>query len=714
MGMEEVIDGVKAEQPDWEQAAAERSDASAEHQSLAMSRSMYGKPQGMAASGYGRQVADGIDKANEQIRERYYKNNPKGYAHYLSTVKASQAMSIAAALDHECAQLVHAEQKNRLAAAENEGTALGEEFANCLNGSKLREAADFELAKSEYNDRMDTISVTATGIGPGDEMSPSGEGGLGIGKELAAKLAESAKDDYAKAVETAARRNSETVSGLVELTGQRLDDFYQEQVKTGRRLGWGDAKCAQFAIAQTRRAAKKILGHLVESDNHEGAEAILKHLRRPGATARLATDRDGNLVKDNDGNTVVVHDNFLGRWCLSADDVSDADRALVMNQKRAAAAAKLRQQEAEAEYKGKMATIGTNLELVRAKYLTSSEDPTDACQQLIDEIMKTDAEYNGAFREETEKAVKEVTSFMTVLPKFRDDMKKEVAAVKQGQWKEVIDGFLDRNRQTAVANVDAEWFGTAFDSDGNMVTVTKGGRDFKMAMDVYQVAVLRSALRTGVYNETERKLINDEIRSLEKGIVAKDIQVTKDIFNELPFRRPQNGVGQRADRSGALVEFETFSNQGSEDVMFGDGYGLSGGLRMSGAYNSYVEYRGKRLYKAEVDAVVGELYDLVNSESVDLTSKDGLPRRREIVGIITKRLDDLVAKKSEREVLGGLIDVIRATKVGRARDRDFVTRNIAVSFDERYDRAKGDAVAVARSVEAAKEAAKKKASESVK
>ena len=105
-----------------------------------MQTDLDGKPTGWAAAGYTARMAERIDNGNEEIRERYYKNNPTGYRNYLEFAKRRQAAELATAADYEAANLRHARQEDEKFQAEQEANSLMAFNGTFLATHKLNEA----------------------------------------------------------------------------------------------------------------------------------------------------------------------------------------------------------------------------------------------------------------------------------------------------------------------------------------------------------------------------------------------------------------------------------------------------------------------------------------------------------------------------------------------------------------------------------------------
>lgn len=297
----------------------------------AAQRSVGAKPQGFDARGYAEGVAKSIDAANEKARQKFFKDDQKGYERFLGYCSYRDAAQIETAMKYEAAQLRHAataqEQQDAADIVENLVKLNSENAA----AGQVRKWAAVEAAQARKQALDGQADRNAGEAKAG--LDGFGEEGKKAGEVVDAGVSSFKASTYADYAAEAGRADEEWERGcesLFNFNANELGRFKERVLKAS--LNSGDPLNVAQAKAEgaVRSAAVGILNGLLANGNHD---VFSRWMHRLNGT-RISEEAD-----DGNGGKVVKYD-AMRRWCLGGADIKSLADAYMNAKMREARYAK--------------------------------------------------------------------------------------------------------------------------------------------------------------------------------------------------------------------------------------------------------------------------------------------------------------------------------------------------------------------------------------
>lgn len=632
-----------------------------------------GKPTGWAAAGYTARMADLIDKANEEIRERYYKNNPVGYRNYLDYAKRQQAATLATAADYESANLRHARREDEKFQAEQEANSLMAFNGTFLATHKLNEADAISSAQDVLEaETYQNAAVMDEFVGSGGMA----EGDAALGSDIvstheAASAASVGK--YRDAVKSASSAFTGRIQQLWSHNDKELGAIYERTRE--RAIAAGASPFTADAIAQktVNGIANKIMidmfaGSSVGSGNRQAFEEWMKIIK---SRQPVTVGPDGKASY-----------NPMARWCLTRSDVAALDekyKQVVVYEKRVMKANEKARMLAEKEERKRTAaanveSINSVVEMalgIRNRLLYGDMKDANVFEiesRLNEQISNM---FRGQYHKEKAIAIGKIHDALDQVHSLRERVgkldAKQAAQELLGLYNQVRSDQINR----IAMNVKGDYYGQYFfkDKDGNYTgeSVETLNRDegATIGADIQAMTIATRLRDMDIPPQLKAQLDND-IRHLSEERQRKDRDVCAYVLNGLNFQRPKDGQRERV----SFKMFETVmidgvsSGQSGTDVII-DGSGKRINMSASSGDVITIDLNGVqyRFGKAEMEDVVRHVYDIVSDFKEDISGTDdaSVKRRDEIVAKMRGYIENMAIGKDSEHGYRAIIDGLRTS-----------------------------------------------------
>ena len=306
----------------------------------AAQRSVGAKPQGFDARGYAEGVARNIDAANEKARQKFFKDNQKGYERFLGFCSYRDAAEIETAMKYEAAQLRHAATAQEQQAAADIVTNLVKLNSENAAAGQVRKWAAVESAQATKQalDGQAERNAGEAKVGL-DKLGDAGKTAAAVVDGGVESFKASTYADYASAAAGADEEWERGCESLYNFNANELARFRDRVVKmslnSGDPLNVASAK-ADMAV---RQAAVGILNGLLANGNHDVFSRWMHRLNGTSISEE---------VEDGAGGVAVKYD-AMKRWCLGGGDLKGLADAYIEAKMRERRIAKLEADNGESD-----------------------------------------------------------------------------------------------------------------------------------------------------------------------------------------------------------------------------------------------------------------------------------------------------------------------------------------------------------------------------